>query len=437
MKFLLSLLLLISVVHAKDFTRGKGKFRAADEDSYDFIKKQLLHEAFKDIISKELTKMGLNKELFWQKYQEKLTLVYEDLDKRLKEKYKIDEKSKAKDKVRYLRELRRAKLVRERKYGGINTIIPRWVVKKISRSQNYPRNRYIQVEGEVNTAKLTKTYYRFVKGKKVSDYGSLYVRVHYNFDGISYSDLEIENEKDFDGVITGKWLEWFKANKPQNIANVVILDREREAKLKSYLSLPSEQMMDNIPEVFVNSLLLDLDITIENVNTDKNLRSFDFNYSGFAYLKNLQSNIVINSYKLNKESKNYRLSPDANLANILANHVYRMAKGYFPRMAKDIKSLNPISTIQRVSFYNFPSISEVNSLLEVIQTRGVKYSLKTEVESIAKDKADVIFYYDGEIGEIKGLIQSLKPAKKDLSIELVETNGDLGIKFTGSVGEKI
>lgn len=438
--FFLCCLIATSLCFSKDFTKGRGKFKADDDDSYDFIKKQLVHEGFKDIISKELSNLGLNTELFWQKYNSSLEESYAQLEAELKSKYKISSDSSRAQINNYEKELRRKKLIKERSYGGINNIIPRWVVKKISRSQKWPKNRYISIEGDVDRGKLNQFYYSFVKGKQSISDGTLYVKVNFDLRGFSYSDIEIENEKEFDGVISKKWIDWFLINKPPNISNVVLIQGELEQKLKAFQNLPTTDMLVNVPSEFMNSLLLDLNLQLELEDSNPALSTYQYQFRGEAFLKNLQSNYVIETFSMRPETKEYRLAKSSSLANILANHLYQLGRDYFPKVTQSIKNITPIKSIQRVSLHDFQSINNIQEVLDMVSDEGVKYSLRTEIESISQGKADVIFFFDGKIDQIKLLLNQVRvqAAKKGLGFEVVDTVDELGIKFKGDTeGTKI
>ena len=425
----LSLLTFFSLAFAGERTKGKGKFKASEDDDQNFIQKQLIHEGFKNIISKELAQQGLNTDLFWEKYQQGLLEFQQPLEERLREKYRINDKSSAKQKIAFQKALRKKKLVAARGFGGINNIIRRWVLIKISRSQKFPQNRYIQLEGEVDTSALNRLYYKFVKGKSTSDYGSLFVRVNFDLSGFSYSDIGIENENEFDSVIVDKWVEWFSLNKPLNISNVAVLNEDYQGKLDSLLVMPSDDMLNNVPEEFVSSLLLDLNVEIENLDAKPEINAYEYQISGRAFLKNLQSNVDIASYKISKTTKRYRISPNISQANLLANHVYHLIKDHLPKVNRDIKNLTPISAIQRIQMQGFKNTTQLYKFIDLVRSRGVKYSVRTKVDSITRDMAEVIIYYDGELGQIKSLLNGLKAAKTGLLFDVIDTPKALGIKF--------
>ena len=73
------------------FIRGDGRFYAMEDDSLAFVKKQLLFNAFKDIISKELKNEGLSPNVFWEKFEEKFDESFEPVQESLTLKYGIEE----------------------------------------------------------------------------------------------------------------------------------------------------------------------------------------------------------------------------------------------------------------------------------------------------------------------------------------------------------
>lgn len=434
MKCTLFLLLILNIglSHA-DFTRGEGRFYASDDDNHQFIKSQLIYQGFKNILSKEIEKIGLNKELFWNKYNEKLEVAYTERETSLREKYKITPESSPKEKQNFQKRLRKSKLLIQRKFGKLDNIVPKYAIKKVSRSQQNSKLRFIRMEGEVNIARLTKLYYTFVKGKSSSEYGTLFINANFDRNKFSYSDLGIDNDKDFEDVVLNNWLEWFEKNKPQNIANVEIFGTDKQSKLQDYQKLPYENMLANVPEVFVNSLFLDIEVSIEKTRYNEKTKEFSFSYAGSAYLKDLQTNLIINTYKFNSFDKTYRDSPDVKLANVVATHVYGMAKDNFLKVQGHIKNLTPINSIQRMVLTDYRSIDRVNDFITLLESRGIKYSIRAKVDSIGMNRADIIAYYDGKETDLKALLSSLQSAKKDLPFELVDSSSSIGIKFKSIV----
>jgi hypothetical protein len=420
---------LISSVFAANFTKGEGRFQSQKEDSHDFVKKQLIHEGYKSIISKELDKMELNKEVFWQKYQEKLNEKFVEFETKLKDQLKITNQTSPKGRKDFSNKLRYKKLNYQRSFGSLNTAITHFVIKKISRSQKYPNSRYIRMEGSVNPTTLSKIYYKFVAGDKRSEYGSLFINIDYQLSNTTYTELGIENENEFSTVITDRWIDWLSKNKPANIANVQILNAENRVKFDEYQKLPSEKMLTMIPEVFVNSLLLDIEVKIVRKKFDKRKNEYEFLYEGSGYLKDLQTNKIAEVYNFNSELKKYHIKEGVNLANIIVNHVYRMALGAFPQIVNSMKNITNVSSVQRVVATDFSNMYKVMSLVDMIQNKGIKYSVKAHIEAIGKNRAEIVIYYDGKVSDLKRMLNALRSANKGISYDVIDTGNILSIKF--------
>ncbi len=317
----------------------------------------------------------------------------------------------------------------KRSFGRLSSVIQSYSTKKISRSPQNPANRYIRLEAKVDRTLLTKIYYRFVRGKKSSAYGTLYVHVDYNLKDLTFAELGVMNDKDFTEAVNSHWLKWFSTNKPKNIANVEMLNDSKLKQLRDYFKLPYEQMMREIPEAFVNSLYLRIEINMEKVKKDEKFNQYVFAYDGGMFLQDLQNAQMLTSFQFDRQIKSYPLVEESKLSTLVANYVYRMPFGHFSRLNDAIKGIPPMTGIQRVALFDYKNISDVYSLMELLESRGIKYSLKPRLESIGNGRAELVLFYDGRLPEIKTLIQGLKSAKSSLSFDFIDTDTVLGIKF--------
>ncbi len=415
---------------AADVVQGEGRFYAHPDDSLSFIKSQVIHQGFLDVLSKEFDAMGLNKELFWQKYDEKFNASFEPVISALKAKYNIEsEEVTKKDKENFEKSLRLKKLVAKKKFGSLNRVIQSYGIKRYTRSQQNPNARYVKLDARVNRVVLSKIYYNYIRGKRSSDYGSLFLNIKYKLKNCNYSDLGVEKEKDFTEVVNNHWLKWFSENKPGNIANIEILKEDKLARLNDYFKLPYERMISEIPEVFVNSLYFNIEIVIEKIGQNEKYNDYEFRFSGGGFLLDLQSNNILAQMEFPFETKQYRKLKYEKLSTVLANYVYRMPFNEFSVLKRKIKDIPPMNSIHRVSLFDFSNMQDIDNFLELIKARGVKNSLNARLESIGTNRAEIVIFMDGEMTELKTLLSSLESAKKDLSFDFIDTDNVLGIKF--------
>ena len=90
LRYLVALFMVSQISLAADAVTGKGTFVATNDDSLSFVNEQLKHEGFSDIIGKVLDEMGLNSQLFWQKYNEDFQQAFDRVDSVLKQNYKVE-----------------------------------------------------------------------------------------------------------------------------------------------------------------------------------------------------------------------------------------------------------------------------------------------------------------------------------------------------------
>lgn len=428
---LLASLFLSGALQAQsNFVVGEGRFKVAKGESLAFIKEQLKHEAFLNIISKELAFLQLNKDLFWQKYQDGLDTSLSATQESLKKRYKIDTEAETiKLRERYVEALRESRLKKRLSYANLHRVIRSYAVKRMSRSSQNPKLRFIKLEAKVDRDLLSKIYYNFVQGKRSSDYGSLFLNVEYELVNCSYNDLGVKNESDFTSVVNQHWLEWLTQNRPKNIANIEILDEDRKNKLKEYQSLPLEKLLDSIPEVFVNSLLLNIKIVIELKATNPDFKEYSFAYHGGLYLQDLQTNKILMQKSIPLELEKYISVKSDQLSSRVANKVYRTPLGKFTQLKRVMANIPPVSLTKVISLFDYPNLQVVNKFINLIKQKGMKYSLSANLVSLGLNRAQVAIYFDGELSDLKSLLSSSKSAKKDLSYEFIDSNDALGIKF--------
>ena len=419
------------VVNAQgNYIVGEGKFKVEKAETFAFIEKQLKHEAFVNIISQELQFLQLNKDLFWQKYQEGLDSSLEAVQEDLKKRYKIGTDSETiKLRESYIEALREKRLKKRLSYANLHRVISSYAVKRISRSSQNPKIRFIKIEAKVDRDLLSKLYYKFVQGKRSSDFGSLFVNVEYELVNCSYTDIGVENESDFTSVVNQHWIDWLNKNRPDNIANIEMLDEERKNKLKEYQSLPFEKLIESIPEIFVNSLLLNLKIVIEQKSTNPDFKEHTFAYSGDIYLQDLQTNKILMQKSIPLVTEKYTYVKSDELSSKIANNVYRGPLGEFTQLKKVMANIPPVNLTRIVSLFDYPNLKVVNSFINLIKQKGIKYSLAANIVSLSLNKAQVAIYFDGELQDLKALLNDSKSAKKDLSFELIDSENSLGIKF--------
>lgn len=432
MKKILCLLILLSFsfnVLAEDkFIKAKAHFTKKDGDSIALIEKELFFEVFLKVIDKKLKELHLNSTLFWSKYNESLEEKYTILDESLKVKYKITDESTSRELKRYNKVFRLKKLALRRKHHRLQNLITSYANQKISKSPRNPNIRIIKLEAKANERSLTKFYYKMIKGKTESEFGNLYIKTNYEFINFDVSEIGVDNESKITSAVDSNWLKWFIQTKSMNIGHIELLNEEKEKQLNEFLKAQSTNL--EVPSSdFKNSLLLDIDIKVNKKEFISEFKQYVFEYSGAAYLKEIETGRVIGTYDFSKDKKRYQITKLMSLSNIIANHVFKMANMYFPNMNQKIKEVTPNVSAHLFSIVNYNNISVVYKMMEGIRNRGIQFTMQPKIISLNSQKAKIKVFFEGGKDQLVSVLEGMKVGSEGTNFTLIDTDGELSIKL--------
>ncbi|TDJ05650.1 MAG: hypothetical protein E2O68_06195, partial [Deltaproteobacteria bacterium] len=208
-KILISIFIFLFMAssQASDYISGQGRFYAADGDSIQFIKKQLLYNAFRNVINKDLKHQGLNDKRFWEIFDQKFEESFAEIKETLQTKYKIQEGEKIDPKVqeKYKKALRAKRLVLRTKFSSLGRAISSYAIKTITRSPKYPKSRFLSLQAKVDRKILNRIYFRFIKSGENKKFSSLIISPTLSLTNLTWDELGVEVKNDLTEVIYGHW----------------------------------------------------------------------------------------------------------------------------------------------------------------------------------------------------------------------------------------
>ncbi len=422
-KLVIFILFLLNVAFAKDTSvKGEGNFWAESGDSLSFIKQQLQHQGFKDVISKELTNMGFNSDEFWEKYEEKfkedkLTAIKEALDKKFgiwmdpeaENAQELEPKKLNKDQQKdYDSKLRLQTLLAKRNFGNINRVIRSFSVKKISRSPQNPESRYISLEAKVDRVYLSKIYYEFMREQKTAMVSKLYLYTDFNLENTSWFDLGVKVKSDFSTAVDDSWKKWLEDNKIEGIQTIQILDSSDKKDMAKHFNMPYEKLTQEVQDKFKDALVLRVNLNIEKTAHQELFKEYAFDFKGDLVLLDLSTNKVLYKDSLEKQNKVYRDIPYEDLRNAVANFVYRIPLGKFTNMKKYVAKVSKVDSVQTVKIENFQNIDEVFSFIDLLKNKGIKLRIIPVLRAFSSNSAEVVVFYQGGNTTLEKFITGLK-----------------------------
>ena len=391
-----------STLAADDFINGEGRFFAQDEDSLTFVKKQLLYSAFRDVLSKEMSAIGLDSGTFWTAYDNKFDGYFEPIKEKLKVTYKIIEGEEVSDvqKVAYQKKLRRKKLTLMAKYGRLGRAITSYSIKKMTRSTQMANSRYLNLQAKVNRKLLNNLYRKFTLSSERRRYKTLYLTVNFSLENMSWIDLGVGVESDFTSVVKEHWKRWVEDNIKDDIEEVIITDSSSESKLKEFIKIPqyTTQAIHNFTGVdhpsmkkvetgyvrveddgFKDALWLDVKVEIKKNNEDKLLKQRAFSFSGEFLMVDLKSNSLAMHFDFVKEDATFSFKKAHALSSNAASLVYRLPMSEFNKIKPKLSGLHQKRKSVRLEIYNLASLSQLYQLMELLQTKGLMFSVGADI----------------------------------------------------------
>ncbi len=430
----LFLVLSFNVSAKDDLTNGEGRFVSRDGDSLTFIKKQLLYASVRDIISKELSKLGHSSELFWAKYNEKFDTYFSAIKENLDKSYGItteDTVLSGKKKERYDNALRTKKLTIKARYGKLQKIMSSYSVKKMSRSPQFPNSRYMNIQAKVNRKVLNEMFYEFTRGGIKRMYKNLFVTVDFSMREMSWQDLGVELESDFTSVLKEHWKRWFEDKFKGKINNVIITSSSEEEKLESHLKMLSEAstQLNNISNLegdlqrdqeraiisvddeLKDSLWMKVKVNVRKISEDQTFKKRTFDFGGEYLLFDLKSNRLASHYDFISEEATF--STEKDLSSNSASLVYRLPVAKWEGLVRDISHFPLGRKSFRVDVVGASSVRQIDEVEKYLSSIGLTHSLKVEIDSFNRDRAQLRVFFKGSSEDLKGTLLRTKGLEVD------------------------
>ena len=410
-KILIGLFLTVGTLWADPNVVGQGHFVSQQGDSLEFIKKQLLYTAFRDVISQELKTMKLDNKKFWKNYEQQFSQHFHSISNSLKKRFSDKKGSIIADKKQYKKELRKKKLTSKSRYGNLNKLIPSYSIKNTtsSASSKTGRSHKIEIRATVNRRKLHHTYLSFTETKVKKTFEQLFISPRFNISNIQWSEFGMRSQHNFTETVTDHWKNWFKTHMGNKFQTVTIAHENQRESVTNYLSSDSR------------SFWLTVSVSIEQVHKDTffNIKSFLIN-TNYLFI-DLKTKMPI-LYGENKEKlKHIEFQNTEDLSSQLATLVYQEPVSLFDKIQSSIESLSIKRDRMEIVVKNAPTILDVLKLSDFISHEGIIHGVQAIVSYYDTSKSLITLSYTNNkediIKFVKGLNNRIFTKEKTLKVD--------------------
>lgn len=426
---------------SKKSVDGEGRFYAKDEDSLSFIKSQLLHSAFSDVITKELKFLGLDAAQFWKSYDEKFEKYFEPIKEQLQKKHGMMDKPSQEQRKKYNKSHRLKRLKLKSKYGRLDRAVTSYSIKKMTRSPQLPNSRYINLSAKVDRSHLKKIYFQIISDSVDREIKTIFVTANFDINDLNWSDLGVELENDFTSVIKEHWRKWLSENLKTRFADIRVTEPSKEKELEEFLKAPKEATADLFVETvenpeepqpineFKDGLWLKINIDLSKVKEDFLMKERAYELSGDFILLDLNSEGIVHSFDIAPVKTKYSFDKGAPLSTNLATWVYRTVSGGFDKFDKKIaaipaqnKSVDLVVTGAQ-SYLDFERVSEMLAL------KGSSMRFATKLLSYEGGKGKIRLKYTGDKESLVNTLDSFGDLKIDETKTLARVGTDSPFNF--------
>ena len=425
---------------------GEGQFLSRPSDEWQFVKRNLYATATEDIYSKVLTEIGLDKELFWKKYEARFEEAFRPTADELKKKYGFqDEKNleKLPKYAQYENELREARLNQRAKFGSLSRTIVSYSEKRQSRSTANPNLRFLTLGAKVDPAAINASYYRFTSDNKTRNFNSLYVSVVFSLKGLEWKDLGVAMAGDFTTVVEEHWRKWLEDALKSQIGEVKIITPGQLEDVQAYLKSEGE-LSDHpgpqggakkLPAEFEDALLMKIQVHIDGQGPDEAGTGINIKIDGDHVLIDLKTRDIVHSQDFTPAVHRIAASDAQTLSSNVASTVYRIPLTSWETLGKAVATLpeangNIVLAIQKVA-----SISNIYALLDFLAQKGAGQGFQGKLETYDGQQAKILLRYQGDVEKVFEILKKLQDV--DVNKNLTLHFDDLAQPFVMSLKPKV
>lgn len=395
--------------------KGNGRFYAVEEDNLSFVKKQLLFNAYREVLTKVLTEQGLNQELFWRSFDEKFELFFKPVQEKLEEKYGVNsENFSEKNKEAFQKSLRIKRLTAKSSFMNLRSCIQSYSIKKMSRSSQMANSRFIEILAKVNKVSLGKIYVNLTREGENRSLKSLYVTVDYNINNMIWPDTGVEMKKDFIDVINNSWKNFLEKNLEGLVGEVIFTTDDAELELKRFSQIPvdvsqsvGEQNPARLSTSFSNSAWLKLKVNLTKLKEDELLMNREFDIENSFILQDLSSNGIIHYNDMVNTKFSHKFDNPQELSSQLATRIYNMPLPKLRELKTKLENTPANQNEMTVLLKNVSNIQEVFSFNNFLQGQGVSFQIQPSIDRLESSEIRIGVRFLGAKEEFLSFLSKL------------------------------
>ena len=370
---------------------GEGTFYSLREDNQILVKKVLIHEALRGILTKELHRMGFDTSRFWSAYDQKFEDFFAPILEKTKTKFKVNmpEQTESQKEAypKKIRELRFSKMIR---YFKLLKLMSRWsIISRMKSSAVNPALKTLSIKGRPHRKKLLRRYRSIMNTFSHEKFDKLFISSNMVLEGINFADIGAANKETFEQSLLNSWQEWFSSNFKHRVNEFSVAAAAEKTGLDRYLLIAEKGVKG-----FGNSLWVTLNGTIKKTYQEDIINRIGFAYELQLIMYDLKTKQIIKSMEWKVARADY--TNNAGLASELANSLYRLPVEKVKELKRVLRYQWPNMSTQTVLVSTTTSVNEIFDIIELLNEKGIRFDLSANLSAMEVGGGKIKIDYAGE-----------------------------------------
>lgn len=153
-------------------------------------------------------------------------------------------------------------------------------------------------------------------------------------------------------------------------------------------------------------------------NVSRDPASKRFSWEGRVLLQDINSKVLLQSFDLGREEKNWDSLSQKQLNSALATRLYQSALPALKQIGSKLKIELPYTRASRLVIKDAPLMSHAQELVNLLKARGTSLGLHCDWKAMASRISQFICFYQGEEKTFSDLLSSVKELKSSKSYNL-------------------
>jgi hypothetical protein len=447
---------------------GQGRFQATDADSITFVRNQLLSEAVRDVVKKELTAMNLNAEGFFQRWNQRLEQSFDAINKEIREKHKVDQQElNSRQRQAFETELRARRLALKANYGGLTRAMTSYSIKNQSRSTQGGGTRFMTIDARVDRRVLNSIYSDFMREGRARYFRNLILSLNVDLKDAAWNEVGVQVQSDLTRVLEQHWSTQLRSRLSRQVGQIIVANEEINSNINQFFKMPLEHSsvlegevttinlnQDDLAEEitvvetqyvidaldtqtdqerdggdsslemnhFVDSLWLKINVQLTKVNEDIALGTRTFKYEGDFLLIDLRHREFIHAFSFTTETHQYSVVDLHQLSSSIATQIARMPRGEFDKIPRSLGQLRADRAQVQLVLHQMNSLQDYYHFGDLLTQVGLTKEFNPKLVRYEGKMATIHLSYKGDPMAMADMLRSInRRSLKSESIVEIES----------------